>query len=321
MRSTILRWLEARGPAQDELHREAREKTRERFQDRIIVRGVVEVTNRCRVNCMYCPMRKGNLRKSDGFLLTVDEIVSASMRIEEAGLNVVFLQGGEIPQTTELVAKAIPRIKEVFGEQVEILLCLGEKPREEFAYLRRQGAVSYILKHETSDSTLHKRLRGSPLESRLRALKNLNGTGFRTGTGVIIGLPGQTIESIADDLLLAQSLNVDMASVSPFVPAPSTPLASAAVGSIETTLNAIAAMRLLNPNWLIPAVSALEKIRPGAQMRGILAGGNVLTQNFTPASARDRYLIYGKDRFVVTPPHTSDLLRRLGLRIGGSIWT
>jgi biotin synthase len=284
----------------------------------VILRGVIEVTNVCRVNCDYCPMRRDNVRTLNRYTLGVQELARAAETIRDAGIDVVFIQGGEVPHTTRIVGEALPRIRGLFGDRVEVLLSLGNKSRAEFAYLRDQGATSYILKHETSDPELSRRLRHETLASRVRCLEDLLDLGYRVGTGTIVGLPGQTLESVADDILLARELGVHMCSASPFIPAPNTPLEHCPPGSVETTLNAIASMRLTNRNWLIPSVSALEKGERKGQARGLTAGANVVTTNFTPSAAKDNYLIYGKDRFVVTLDHTRSTLATVGLQPGTS---
>lgn len=306
--------------AQSELFQKAGAIRDLSWSNRAIIRGVIEITNLCRVNCEYCPMRRDNIPIVSTYTMTSDEIVAVSKTIRDHGINVVFLQGGEIPQTTKIVGEAIPRIKELYEGHVEILLCLGNKKKSEYKYLRCQGADSYILKHETSDSALHASLRHESLHSRLQHLEWLLELGFKVGTGTIVGLPGQTKTSIAEDILLAHRLGVHMASASPFVPAPNTPLHLCQPGSFNIATNAIAVMRLIQPTWLIPSVSALEKLQEGGQLIGLHAGANVLTVNFTPPSWQKDYLIYGKDRYLVKLEHVRSLLRIANLEFSGSAW-
>jgi biotin synthase len=308
----ILEMLGSKGEEQERLFERARRERSGVFADAAVVRGVIEVTNRCRINCEYCPMRKDNFRSDNAYLMTREDILEVAGTIRETGIGVVFLQGGEIPQTTPLIGSTISEIKKS-GANIEVLLCLGNKKRDEYRFLRNSGADSYIIKIETGDPVLHKGLRHASFDSRLRCLSDLLELGFRVGTGIIIGLPGQTLESIAKDILLLRSLGVDMASVSPFMPAPNTPLENRPHGSVDITLNAMAVMRLLNPRWLIPSVSALEKLSAGGQLRGMEAGANVLTINFTPSKAKEKYLIYGKDRCVTSREHVFDILKRAGL--------
>ncbi len=319
-KADIIDMLRASGPAQEALFAEARRLRRKCFGDNVIVRGVIEITNLCRVNCSYCPMRRDNTDQNRVYIMQPDQILEAAEQIKNRGIDIVFLQGGEVPQTTPLVAEVIPRIQELFDGKVEILLNLGVKGREEYALLRKMGATACILKHETSDPALHRQLREEELETRLECLGNLLDLGYKVGTGTIVGLPGQTLESLGDDVLLAGELGVHMTSASPFMPAPGTPLEHAPAGLLDRTLNTIASMRLLNPHCLIPSVSALEKLGRGGQRMGLQAGGNVLTINFTPATENREYLIYGKDRFVVHLDHVNRILLQSGLKSAKSLW-
>jgi biotin synthase len=319
-RSDVIDMLCASGAAQEALFAQAREARRKYFGDRVIVRGVIEITNLCRVNCTYCPMRRDNTDQNSVFIMHPDKILEAAEQIKVVGIDVVFMQGGEVPQTTGLVAEVIPRIRKLFDGKVEILLNLGNKSKEEYALLKRAGATACILKHETSDGALHARLREEALETRLECLGSLLDLGYKVGTGTIVGLPGQTLDSLGDDILLARELGVHMTSASPFVPAPGTPLEREPACSLDRALNTIAAMRIVNPSCLIPSVSALEKVGRGGQRMGLEAGANVLTINFTPPAENRDYLIYGKNRFVVHVDHVNEILHESGLQSGKSVW-
>ncbi len=316
----VVQLLELRGADQHALFDRARTLRNEVFGDRALIRGVTELTNQCRVNCEFCPMRRDNTRTNDGFRLTSDDLVEVARTVKASGIDVVFFQAGEIPQTTRIVGEAIPRIRDLFGGQVEILLNLGNKTHDEYAYLRDQGATSYIIKHESSDPRINERMRHETLESRVACIEDLLSLGYRVGTGAIVGLPGQNTASVADDILFARDLGVHMCSMSPFVPAPDTPLANHPPGDVELTLNAVAVSRLVEPRWLIPSVSALAKNQTGGQSRGFAAGANVMTVNFTPSEQRERYLIYGKNRFVVNRDYATKLIATTGLAPRGSLY-
>jgi biotin synthase len=265
-------------------------------------------------------MRRDNTKQNTIFQLTEEQILEAATRIRDAGVNIVFLQAGEVPRTTQLVGNALPRVRKMFSGPVELLLCLGNKTEEEYTFLKTQGATSYILKHETSDPELNHRMRHASLEERLACLRTLIRLGYKVGTGAIIGLPGQTHQSLVDDLLLAREIGAHMVSGSPFIPAPDTPLAHIPPGQVDITLNFIALARLLNPMWLIPSVSALERRQGGGQLSGLAAGANVLTINFTPEVEQSKYLIYGKDRYVVRNDHVSEIVSLAGLERGSSVF-
>jgi biotin synthase len=309
----IVQMLSFRGNDQKNLFDAARAKRDEVFGPKVVLRGVIEVSNLCRVNCDYCPMRRDNTKENFIFTLTHQQLVETAEKIKDNDLNVVFLQAGEIPQTTTVVNEAIPKIKNIFDGQVEVLLCLGNKTEQEYYSMKKNGADSYILKFETSNPSLHYKLRYESLETRLFHLKTLLKLGYRVGTGTIVGLPGQSLEDLAKDIALATELDTHMASASPFIPAPNTPLSSYSSGSLDITLNTMAIMRLMSPKYLIPSVSALEKLEQGGQMKGLMVGANVLTINFTPEIQKNKYLIYGKERYVVKKEYVENLLKATGL--------
>lgn len=312
--------ISAEGSAQQQLHAQAAAIRDRVFQRSVVVRGVIEITNICRVNCDYCPMRRDNTRRNTPYILDDEAILSAARAIRDAGVNVVVFQGGEIPQTTRILLNLLPRVRQLFDDRVEVLLGLGVKSEAEYRALKERGADTYIVKHETADTALHRGIRQEDLKVRLTAIRTLLRLGYRVGSGCIVGLPGQSLESLADDILLADSLGVHMCSASPFVPTADTPMADAAPGSLSRTLNMIAAMRLMNPSWLIPTVSALEQQSAGGQAAGLRAGANVITVNFTPADERRKYLIYGGTRHIVGAEHVQRQLDAAGLIAGGSVW-
>lgn len=317
-RTSIRQMLQVRGSAQEELFRTARIARDQAWGSVALLRGVVELTNVCRVNCDYCPMRRDNVAENDRYFISADDVVSRAQAIRDAGINIVLLQGGETPALLPLLEEAIPRIVELFDGRVEVLLNVGNLRAEQYARLRDAGATSYIIKHETSDPELHRLIRHESLADRLECFRTLKSLGFRVGTGLISNLPGQGLDSIVDDILLAGELEADMCSVSPFIPAPNTPLADAATGDPDLALNVIAVLRILYPHLLIPSVSALEKAGDGGQARGLMAGANVMTVNFSKPSDQQRYLIYGKDRYIVKLDHVRAIARSAGLHFRGS---
>jgi biotin synthase len=319
-RATLSSWLQAKDDQQQRLFAAARQARHRAFGDRVIIRGLMEVTNLCRVNCEFCPMRRDNTRRNTIFELSETQILETAARIKESGINIVFLQAGEVKKTTQIVGNVLPKIRALYGGAVELLLCLGNKSEEEYIFLRDQGATSYILKHETSDPELNAKMRHSSFADRIEGLRTLVRTGYKVGTGAIVGLPGQTVESLADDLLLARDIGAHMVSASPFIPAPNTPLEHHPPGDVDITLNFLALARLLNPRWLIPSVSALESRQSGGQSAGLAAGANVLTVNFTPDSERENYLIYGKDRYIVRNEHVSEIVAKSGMRRAASVF-
>src|ERR1700751_927778 len=167
---TLSFWLRARGEQQAQLFAAARAARESVFGRRVVVRGLIEVTNLCRVNCEFCPMRRDNTKQNTIFQLKEEQLLETAAQIRDAGINIVFLQAGEVPRTTQLVGNSLPKIRKMFSGPVEFLLCLGNKTEEEYAFLKDQGATSYILKHETSDPELNLRMRHASFDERLACL-------------------------------------------------------------------------------------------------------------------------------------------------------
>lgn len=310
-KSVLIDLLSATGDRQQALFAMAREVRRKHGCDAVKVRGVIEISNFCQKSCEYCALRPQN-KKMTRYRMTVDDIIAIAEQVMELGIRTVFMQAGQDPKSDEMVCEVIRRVK-ARDKDIEVLLNLGEKSEDTYRRYRELGADSYILKFETSSPELYKQIVGTPLEKRLQCARWIKGVGMRLGTGNIIGLPGQTIETLAEDLMLAYDLQPDFMSSSPFIPNEDTPLETLGFGDVDITLNSIAISRILFPTALIPAVSALEKIRPGGQLQGLKAGANVLTVNFTPKDLRDRYSIYSRDRFVVSLDHALRTIADAGL--------
>ncbi|MCC3765506.1 radical SAM protein [Glycomyces sp. TRM65418] len=318
-REELLAALRARGEEQRELHAAALNVKKRVYGDDVVLRGVIETGNVCRVNCTYCPMRRDNNRDNSSFFMSASEILERAGHIKDAGINVILLQAGETPKAAAVVLEALPRIVAHFDGAVEVILNLGSLGYQSYRRLREAGATTYILKHETSSDLLHAETRFEKLSQRIQEWYLARDAGFRMGTGIISGLPGQDYESLADELVFLRSMDPDMISVSPFVPAPDTPMADVPPGNVDDALNFLALTRLEHPHALIPSVSALEKNASGGQGAGIAAGANVMTINFT-GDHQGEYLIYGKQRYVVKTEHVSRVLARNGARRAGSVW-
>jgi biotin synthase len=315
-RTDILELLTAEGALQQGLFEQARQVRRNAGQDDVVLRAVIELSNACCKNCDYCAMRTSN-RELARYSLTAGDIIQVAERIRETGIKVVFLQGGQNPGNDTVLEEVIPVIRKDIG--LEVLLCLGERPKETYERLFRMGVGSYILKYETSDPLLHRRLTHGELASRLRCIEWIRESGMKLGTGNIVGLPGQTLESLVDDILLGVRIAPDFVSSSPFIPSSSTPLGTSPKGSANLTLNTMAIMRIILKRPLIPSVSALESVCPEGQTAGLNAGANVVTINFTPKSTQELYRIYSEQRFVVSLEHALRSIELAGLRVRGQL--
>jgi len=281
----------AGGRQAEDLRSDADSVRRETLGDDVHLRGIIEFSNHCRCTCCYCGVRRdnGNLTR---YRMSPSEIVEAADLVASLGVGTVVLQSGEDPWwTAERLAGVIERIKA--RTRLAVTLSVGEREEWEYRLWRQAGADRYLLRHETSDPELYARLHpGASLDSRLRCLDTLAELGYQIGAGCIIGLPGQTPESLARDLLLLRRLNVHMAGMGPLVPHPQTPLAAMPVGPAEVTLNMLALTRLLVPDVMLPATTALETVMEGGRLAGLRAGANVIMPNLTPRRYARLYEIY-----------------------------
>jgi biotin synthase len=302
--------IQARGETQEWLFQSARQARHESGADPVTLRGVIEISSFCQKNCNYCAMRATN-QELERYRMGAAEVLTIAAEIHAAGIPIIFFQGGQDRLSDPMLMEVIPEIRRRYG--LEILLCLGERPKAVYEKFAELGADSYILKFEVGNPELHLATINTPLEWRVRCIRDLQAIGYRVGTGNIVGMPGQTLENLVEDLELVLELDTDFCSSSPFIPNANTPMENAEMGDVLTTLNMMAIYRLMKPQSLIPTVSALEKILPDGQLMGLNAGANVMTINFTPSLQRDQYHIYSDRRFIVSYNHAIDTVGRANL--------
>lgn len=257
----------------------------------VYIRGLIEFSNMCRRNCCYCGLRARN-RQAERYLLDAAAILDSAKNAVEQGADSIVLQAGEGICDPGWLAEIVREISGTLG--VAVTLSVGECPEEHYRLWRRSGASRYLLKHETSDAALYAALHpGYTLASRLNCLRILGELGYEVGSGFMTGLPGQTLGSIADDILLCRDLNVSMAGVGPFIAHAQTPLAACASGDPALTLRVVSVLRLALPGANLPATTALASLDPvNGQINGLMAGANVLMPNFTPRAYAAHYRIY-----------------------------
>lgn len=277
---------------------------------RAYIRAVIEFANRCRCSCLYCGMRLGN-PGAPGYTLHADEIVATAERALSHGIRTFFLQAAESEVYEQGWLTGVIRRVSALG--MEVILCVGVHHPGDLTAWRKAGAGKFILKHETSDPELFAGMKpGFTLEDRVKMLRRLKRHGYSVGSGTLLGLPGQTLDSLVGDLQLMKRLSVDMSSVALFMPARNTPLEDRPPGDPELGLRFIAAMRLYLKRTLIPATSTFQRLLPDGQYRCFLAGANVITVNMTPPALRDDYTLYS-DRFFVGLAHARETMARAGL--------
>jgi len=255
------------------------------------LRGIIEFSNCCTLNCLYCGLRADN-KKLKRYRMIPGEIISAAGIAAGMGLKTIVLQSGQDPYyTREMLSEIIVALKEDLD--VAVTLSLGVRSPKDLRAFREAGADRYLLKFETSDPGLFEKLRpGTNLRDRLECLRLLKETGFQVASGNIIGLPGQTLTTLARDILLLRELDVVMAGVGPFVPHPDTPLGKDDRGDLEKTLNALAVTRLLLPYFYLPTTTALDAVHPRGRRLALQCGANVVMPNVTPGQYREHYSIY-----------------------------
>ncbi|MFA6030432.1 MAG: [FeFe] hydrogenase H-cluster radical SAM maturase HydE [Elusimicrobiota bacterium] len=304
-RSRVLSWLREEDPGRlEELWARADEARRAHAGDEVHLRGLVELSNRCVRSCGYCGIRAG--ASVERYRLSEDEVLSCAREAVAYGYGTLVLQAGEDPSLDRAdVETLVRRIKA--ETPLAVTLSLGERDEGDLAAWRAAGADRYLLRFETSDPELyrlvHPSLPGRPSD-RIALLRVLKGLGYETGSGVMLGLPGQTFASVADDLLLFRELDLDMIGVGPYLAHPGTPLgrgvlprdisAREQVPATELmTYKVVALARLLRPDANIPSTTALATLnRAGGREHGLRRGANVVMPNLTPVRCRPLYEIY-----------------------------
>ncbi len=292
--------LLARGTDQENWLRTAEETTLNHFGNEVFVRAVVEVSNFCRENCSYCGMRRDN-RTLHRFRAQVDQLMELLLEHRPASVTDINLQAGEDPVAVRQVV--LPLLRALSAQtNLGLSVCVGTLSPDLYQELQQAGASIYIMKFELGDPGEYARHHapGNQAE-RLRRIRLLAEAGWRVSSGFIAGLPGQTVDSLLTSLRLAAELPLSGCSVSPFIPGDETPLRGAPMADVETALNCMAALRLLRPDWVIPSVSALNLAAPGeGYRRGLRAGANLATINLTPDGLRNDYLLYTRERFIMS---------------------
>lgn len=269
-------------------------KTRERyFGKKIYVRGLIEFTNYCKNNCYYCGIRRDN-REASRYRLTKAQILTCCETGYRLGFRTFVFQGGEDPFFTDrLMVELITEIKSRYPD-CALTLSVGEKSRESYEAFYRAGADRYLLRHETADADHYGQLHPPELslEQRMHCLRDLKEIGYQTGAGFMVGSPGQTVESLYQDLEFLHRLKPEMVGIGPFIPHSQTPFREESAGNLEQTLFLLGILRLLLPKALLPATTALGTIDPRGREKGMLAGANVVMPNLSPGEVRGKYLLY-----------------------------
>ena len=286
----IMELLKAEGDDFDRLCNAADQVREEYVGDKVYLRGIIEFSNHCKQNCHYCGLRKDN-QELKRYKLTPDEIIEMAVKANQLGYKTIVLQSGEDEYPTDDISKIISQIKE--KTDAAITLCLGERSFAEYKEWYDIGADRYLLKHETVDPKLYYKLHPEmSYNNRIESLFELKKIGYQVGSGNMVGLPGQTLSTLAEDIDLFKKLDLDMVGIGPFVPHPQTPLAESKAGTLNMTLKTLAVTRLLLPLAHLPATTALGTIDDMGRQKALMAGANVVMPNVTRGEYREHYEIY-----------------------------
>lgn len=271
----------------------ARAARRAVYGDRVFIRGLIEISNVCANDCYYCGIRRSNAN-CQRYTLTAEQILACCEEGHALGFRTFVLQGGESQAyPLDALCNLVRSIKASYPD-CAVTLSLGEYPDEAYRAMRDAGADRYLLRHETANRAHYASLHpsGMAYENRMRCLHTLKALGFQTGCGFMVGTPGQTAKMLAEDLVFIQDFAPEMCGIGPFIPHRDTPLGHEPAGSVGLTLFLLSLLRLMHPNLLLPATTALGTLASDGREQGILAGANVVMPNLSPPAERAKYSLY-----------------------------
>ena len=259
----------------------------------VFIRGLIEVGSCCKNDCLYCGIRKSNVN-AERYVLTEEQILDCCREGYALGFRTFVLQGGEDPYyTDDKVCLIVNEIKTRHPD-CAVTLSIGEKTKESYQKFFDAGADRYLLRHETADEGHYRKLHPveMSLENRKQCLRDLKDIGYQVGCGFMVGSPGQTTETLYEDLRFIKDLQPHMTGIGPFISQKDTPFANEPSGTMEMTLRLLSIIRLIHPHVLLPATTALGTIHPQGREMGILSGANVVMPNLSPVDVRDKYKLY-----------------------------
>ncbi len=292
---------------------------RENVGDDVHIRGLIEFSNICARNCLYCGLRRENA-DVDRYRMPIDDIIETAVGIQAKKIGTVVLQSGEDPwYTAERIAEIIRGIKS--RTDCAITLSIGERSYEDYRLMKEAGADRYLLRHETASPELYARLHpDSKFENRRQCLYNLRELDYQVGAGCMVGIPWQTVDDMANDVEFLRELDADMIGIGPFIPHPNTPIAEAHGGDLTLTLKMIAVVRIATRNALMPATTAMGSIDEFGREKALMAGANVVMPNYTPLKYRVNDEIYPNKRCITEEPALCDgCLRARIMSVGRTV--
>lgn len=277
--------------------------------DAVHLRGLIEFSNICKRNCQYCGLQCSN-KNVERYRLTKEEILRIAKFGADSGYKTIVMQSGEDNYfSAKILCEIISEIKSL---GVALTLSLGERTFDEYKAFKDAGADRFLIRIETTDENLYKKMHPSAdFENRKRCLRDLKKIGFEIGTGCLVGLPGQTVESLADDILFFKELDADMIGIGPFISHPDTPLSNEPDGDFDLALKVMAVTRLVLPNINIPATTAMETLRKNGRVLALQSGANVVMPNLTDSEHKKLYSIY-PNKAGVTREDVALMLKDIG---------
>lgn len=263
------------------------------YGKQVFIRGLIEFTNYCKNDCIYCGIRRSN-PNAQRYRLTEEEILSCCANGYELGFRTFVLQGGEDPYfSDERICDIVAKIKQDYPD-CAVTLSIGEKDKASYQAFYDAGADRYLLRHETADKTHYQSLHPAEMsfQHRIQCLYDLKEIGYQVGCGFMVGSPGQTVDTLYEDLMFIKKLQPHMVGIGPFIPQKDTPFGQEPAGTMEQTLRLLSIIRLIHPHVLLPSTTALGTIHPLGREKGIQAGANVVMPNLSPVAVREKYKLY-----------------------------
>ncbi len=290
----------------------ADEARRAVYGNSVFVRGLIEISSICRNNCLYCGLRRSNAA-CERYKLTPEQILACCAEGAALGIKTFVLQAGEGSFTCDEICALVREIKAGYPGNA-VTLSLGEFSREEYAAMKQAGADRYLLRHETADREHYRRLHPDmDYDNRMRCLRDLRELGYQVGCGFMVGSPYQTAECIAKDLEFIEQFGPDMCGIGPFIPHKDTPFAGEKAGGTQLTVYLLSLIRLIKPDVLLPATTALGTVDPKGREKGIAAGANVIMPNLSPVAVRDKYSLY--DNKICTGEESAQCMKCIETRM------
>ncbi len=291
------------------LRQKADEVRKKVYNNKIFIRGLIEISNICKNDCYYCGIRCSN-KNCERYKLSETEILSCCENGYKLGFRTFVLQGGEEVFSADDISGIVKKIKEKYPD-CAVTLSLGEYQKSDYEKMKNAGADRYLLRHETICKAHYEKLHPQNMsyDNRMRCLKDLKDLSFQVGSGFLVGSPYQSPEIIAKEFKFIEEFSPEMCGIGPFIPQKDTPFKNEKSGTAEETIFYLSVIRLIKPNILLPATTALGTIKDGGREAGILAGANVLMPNLSPENTRKKYALY--DNKLATGVESAEQIEKL----------